>query len=103
MFKLFYCGLSLIRPILKIIPALFLFAVLLAACSSKNPDNSGKMRIVSVLPSYTEILFEIGAGENIVGVSNFCDKPDEAKKIEKIYLPQPIRGVAHQSASAPTR
>lgn len=84
MFKLFYCGLSLIRPILKIIPALFLFAVLLAACSSKNPDASEKMRIVSVLPSYTEILFEIGAGENIVGVSNFCDKPDAAKEIEKI-------------------
>ena len=32
-------------------------------------------RIVSLAPSNTEILFAIGAGENVVGVTDFCDYP----------------------------
>lgn len=41
-------------------------------------------RIVSLAPSHTEILFAIGLSERIVGVSNFCDYPEEAKNKEKI-------------------
>lgn len=37
------------------------------------------MRIVSLLPSATEILFDIGAGDEVVGVSHECDFPEEAK------------------------
>ncbi|MDB5071047.1 MAG: cobalamin-binding protein [Candidatus Eremiobacteraeota bacterium] len=37
------------------------------------------MRIVSLLPSATEILFAIGAGDRVVGVTHECDYPDEAK------------------------
>ena len=37
------------------------------------------MRVVSLLPSSTEILFAIGAGEQVVGVTHECDFPDEAK------------------------
>lgn len=36
------------------------------------------MRIVSLLPSTTEILFAIGAGDNVVGVTFECDTPPEA-------------------------
>lgn len=36
------------------------------------------MRIVSLLPSTTEILFAIGAGEDVVGVTFECDHPPEA-------------------------
>jgi iron complex transport system substrate-binding protein len=32
----------------------------------------------------TEILFALGLGENIVGVTTFCDYPEEAKKKSKI-------------------
>jgi iron complex transport system substrate-binding protein len=32
----------------------------------------------------TEILFALGLGENIVGVTSFCDYPEEAKKKQKI-------------------
>jgi iron complex transport system substrate-binding protein len=35
-------------------------------------------RIVSLLPSATEILFAIGAGEQVVGVTHECDTPIEA-------------------------
>ncbi len=36
------------------------------------------MRIVSLLPSATEILFGIGAGDEVVGVTHECDFPAEA-------------------------
>lgn len=32
-------------------------------------------RIVSLAPSNTEILFAVGAGDKVVGVTNFCDYP----------------------------
>ena len=37
------------------------------------------MRIVSLLPSATEILFELGLGDDVVGVTFECDFPDEAR------------------------
>jgi iron complex transport system substrate-binding protein len=37
------------------------------------------MRIVSLLPSATEILFVLGLGENVVGVSHECDFPAAAR------------------------
>lgn len=41
-------------------------------------------RIVSLAPSMTEILFSLGLGSRIVGVTSFCDQPEEAKKKQKI-------------------
>lgn len=38
------------------------------------------MRIVSLLPSTTEILFGIGAGDDVVGVTFECDYPVEARE-----------------------
>ena len=38
------------------------------------------MRIVSLLPSTTEILFDIGAGDDVVGVTFECDHPPEARE-----------------------
>ena len=37
------------------------------------------MRIVSLLPSATEILFDLGLGDQVVGVTFECDFPDEAR------------------------
>src|ERR1700761_9554087 len=37
------------------------------------------MRIVSLLPSATEILFALGLGDNVVGVSHECDYPPAAR------------------------
>ncbi len=38
-------------------------------------------RIVSLVPSMTEDLFAVGAGNKVVGVSNFTDYPPEAKRL----------------------
>lgn len=37
------------------------------------------MRIVSLVPNGTEILFAVGAGDQVVGVSHECDFPAEAR------------------------
>src|SRR5436305_4307228 len=37
------------------------------------------MRIVSLVPNGTEILFAVGAGDLVVGVSHECDFPAEAR------------------------
>lgn len=37
------------------------------------------MRIVSLVPNATEILFALGAGDEVVGVSHECDYPPEAR------------------------
>ncbi|MFD0794017.1 cobalamin-binding protein [Mucilaginibacter litoreus] len=47
---------------------------------SANPK-----RIVSLVPSQTELLFELGLNEQIVGVTKFCIHPaDKVKNIKKV-------------------
>ncbi|MDH5732857.1 MAG: helical backbone metal receptor [Candidatus Bathyarchaeota archaeon] len=41
-------------------------------------------RIVSMAPSVTEILFAVGVGDTVVGVTDACDYPAEALEIDKI-------------------
>ena len=40
--------------------------------------NDGALRIVSLVPAVTEILFAIGAGDKVVGVTQYCNYPPEA-------------------------
>jgi iron complex transport system substrate-binding protein len=44
-----------------------------------KPVGSLPVRIVSLLPSTTEILFAVGAGDNVVGVTFECDFPPQAR------------------------
>lgn len=41
-------------------------------------------RIVSLAPNVTEILFALGLGERVVGVTRFCDYPAETTGIRKV-------------------
>jgi iron complex transport system substrate-binding protein len=41
-------------------------------------------RVVSLLPSATEILFEIGAGGNVVAVTHECDHPAGARELPTV-------------------
>jgi len=55
-------------------------------------DDSGRevtieaapQRIVSLLPSNTEILFAVGAGDEVVGVTSYCNYPQEATTREQV-------------------
>jgi iron complex transport system substrate-binding protein len=42
------------------------------------------MRIVSLLPSATEILFAIGAGNDVVAVTHECDYPSQARSLRAV-------------------
>ena len=41
-------------------------------------------RIVSMAPNITEILFALGLGDRVAGVTRFCDYPPEARSIRRI-------------------
>ena len=69
-------------------------------------------RIVSLLPSATEILFAVGAGERVVAVTHECDHPPAASALPRVtasVLPtegasaaeidRHIRGALHQGSS----
>ena len=41
-------------------------------------------RIVSLSPSLTEILFAVGAGDRVKGVTSYCNYPEEATMREQV-------------------
>ena len=47
------------------------------------PETS-KLRIVSLAPATTEILFSLGLDDQIVGVSSYCNYPPQAQLKEKV-------------------
>lgn len=49
-----------------------------------NANSPAKPRVVSLAPSNTELLCSVGAREQIIGVSSFCDYPKEVTGIAKV-------------------
>ncbi|OHB50764.1 MAG: hypothetical protein A2Y10_01690 [Planctomycetes bacterium GWF2_41_51] len=50
----------------------------------QSPKKNSYSRIVSLAPNITEILFELGVGDKIVGVSEFCNFPPAAQQIPRV-------------------
>lgn len=67
----------------RITATCFFFALL--CCTGQRPVAEGpRPRVVSLLPNATEILFAIGAGNNIVGATRYCTRPNAAKSIKRV-------------------
>jgi len=76
-----------------------LFALLIFSVGcrpSGRPAVGPSQRIVSLLPSFTELLFAIGAGDRVVGRTQWCDYPPAALSIPSVGdgLPPNIEAVA---------
>lgn len=54
------------------------------------------MRIVSLIPSATEILFAVGAGDDVVGVTFECDHPAAARERRVVSTSAMPEGLAPQ-------
>ena len=63
----------------KLFLPIFLIMLILPVTAWASPK-----RIISMTPVGTEILFALGQGDNIIGVTNFCDYPPEANKKPKM-------------------
>ena len=48
-------------------------------CHAEDPR-----RVVSLAPSLTELVFALGAGERLVGVTAQCDEPPEARALDRV-------------------
>jgi iron complex transport system substrate-binding protein len=93
------------KPVLHLLTLLLATGLLLSACATlaapqptatssaiqitdglKRPVTLSKpaIRIVSLAPSNTEILFAIGAGSQVVGRDEFSDYPAEAKSLPSV-------------------
>ncbi len=68
--------------------ALTLLSLPMAAGALTVTDQTGRdlvlhappARVISLVPSVTEILFTIGAQDRLVGVTDFCDFPADARR-----------------------
>lgn len=75
-----------------LIPGLMLALACGAAQAVTVPDDRGReltlerpaTRIVSLAPNLTELLFEAGAGERLIGAVAYSDFPDAAQRIPRI-------------------
>lgn len=53
-------------------------------CGQASPTPGTSQRIVSLVPSVTEMLFAIGAGAQVVGVSSYDRFPPEVESLPKV-------------------
>jgi iron complex transport system substrate-binding protein len=67
-------------PRLAAAAALCLCVLTLAPAANAAPS----MRIVSLAPSVTETLFALGAGPEVVGVSQYCDYPPQVLALPRV-------------------
>ncbi|MHC4606614.1 MAG: ABC transporter substrate-binding protein [Planctomycetota bacterium] len=74
------------RKILGILLVLFLIALPIYVIRSGGgaPAEERYDRIVSIAPSVTELLFAVGAGDQVVGVTRHCKYPPAAKEKDKV-------------------
>src|ERR1043166_4614206 len=75
---------------------LLLAVLLVGGCKPSDRQTvRPSERIVSLLPSFSEILFDIGAGDRVVGRTQWCDYPPAALAVPSVGegLPPNIEAV----------
>jgi iron complex transport system substrate-binding protein len=65
----------------------FLLLLLLVGCG--KPEKTARptaepQRIISLAPDITEIVYQLGLGDNLVGATTYCTYPEAAKNLPKV-------------------
>ena len=102
----------------KLLCLLLVFVVVLTACGTKSDQKHDEgqseghtyKRIISLMPSNTEILYELDLGDDVIGVSTVDDYPKEVKdkkqfdamklNKESLMKAKPDLILAHESQKA---
>lgn len=61
-----------------------LMSLICTANANDKIDNNDKPRIIALAPHIVEMLFDIGAGEQIIATTEHADYPESAKTIPRI-------------------
>ena len=69
----------IVRAVALTMATLLYVTSMTAQAAEPAPGDAPTTRIVSLMPSMTEIVFAIGAGDQVVGVSDYCLWPAEAQ------------------------
>ena len=64
--------------------SLALASILLIVLPAKSFAEKPKQRIIALAPHIVEMLFDIGAGDKIVGTVNYADFPKAALDIPRV-------------------
>ena len=81
------------HTLLSIVPRpLLALTLVLASCTDSGEVKSdaptglpaNPQRVVSLAPSATEVLFAVGAGDRVIGVTRYCDYPPEANELPEV-------------------
>ncbi|MFO7676674.1 MAG: cobalamin-binding protein [bacterium] len=54
------------------------------ACGSPEPPERRQIILVSLIPSVTETIYALGAGDRLVGNTTSCDWPEAARRVRKV-------------------
>lgn len=74
----------------RVLLAIIVVAAVIVAWTSLRPaapaapTTAASLRIVSLSPAMTELLYELGLGESLVGVSESCNYPEAAKTLPRV-------------------
>lgn len=63
---------------------IFIVVLWLCAAASNSQIAASTQRIVSLAPSQTELLFAMGIGDLVVGITDYCNFPAETANIPRI-------------------
>ena len=73
------------RKILSIVLILIcIFPLLAQGGAEVSVRKTGDLRIVSLAPNVTEMIYALGSGDNLVGRTDYCDYPEQAQSVQSI-------------------
>jgi iron complex transport system substrate-binding protein len=72
------------RHLGRLLAVILFLAIVLAGPVATQGNDTAPSRIISLIPAVTEMLFEVGAGPQVVAVSSFDRFPPDVEKLPRV-------------------